>query len=397
MRSNRKGQVFMKKPTVLFPYAEAGMGHIMPMNSIADAFEKKYGERVNIIRSSFFKDSGNPKLIKLEEVMAEQVKKQNRSPKYGYMTTNAMKFFGTHLSMYAMMHWLSIGSVKPGIKYMEELGADMVVSTHWATNFYANKAKHKPITVQYVPDSHINPLFAYNSDLTMISMKSGYDAAMKKYRKYNEKNLKLVPFCIRNEAYQVSRDKGVNRENLGLNPNKFTITLAEGGYGIGKTQAICEEIVKRDLPVTLVPVCGKNEELYSYLKSLKVGENTELVPQGFTTRILEFIAASDLFMGKSGNIIAEPTFFGVPSVITNHATEIEEIIGRYYVEDIGCAVKCFDPSKAADMVEDFIANPDSLIPLQENAKKNADNYGAETTADYIFELLAEKFPEIKEN
>ena len=48
----------MKKPRVVFPFTEAGLGHIMPMNSIADEFERLYGERVGVVRSHFFKETG---------------------------------------------------------------------------------------------------------------------------------------------------------------------------------------------------------------------------------------------------------------------------------------------------------------------------------------------------
>lgn len=33
----------MYKPKVVFAFVEAGMGHIVPERSIADAFEEKYG------------------------------------------------------------------------------------------------------------------------------------------------------------------------------------------------------------------------------------------------------------------------------------------------------------------------------------------------------------------
>ena len=35
-----------KKPRIVFAFTEAGLGHIMPLKSIADAVEKKYGDKV---------------------------------------------------------------------------------------------------------------------------------------------------------------------------------------------------------------------------------------------------------------------------------------------------------------------------------------------------------------
>ena len=40
----------MYKPKVVFPFVEAGFGHIMTEKSVADAFEKKYGDLCEVER-----------------------------------------------------------------------------------------------------------------------------------------------------------------------------------------------------------------------------------------------------------------------------------------------------------------------------------------------------------
>ena len=387
----------MSKPKVLFPFTEAGLGHIMPLRSILDAFREKYGDRVEIVESWFFKDSGDAALKRFEDAMCLFVKEQNKHNKFGLLSTWAMNFFGRRLGMWYSMHTLSPFATGKGSRYMEKLAPDRVVSTHWATHYYARHAKNKPLTAMYCPDAHINPLFAYPSDLTMLSMRPGYEMAKEEYRQYNDENLKLVPFCIRKEAFEISIDKAENREKMGLPLDKFTIVLAEGGYGIGKMQAICEEIIRLDLPVTLIPVCGKNEELYAHFQSLSVGENVTFLPQGYSKDILHYIASSDLFLGKSGNIIAEPTFYGVPSIITKHTTHIERKIAEYYVDTVGCALNIFEVDEIVAKISEFLAHPEVLAPLAERARARRHNYGAEKTADEIFALLLTRFPELKED
>ena len=161
-------------------------------------------------------------------------------------------------------------------------------------------------------------------------------------------------------------------------------------------QAICEEILRRDLPVTLIPVCGKNEELYNHFKSLPVGENVTFLPQGYSQDILYYIASSDLFLGKSGNIIAEPTFYGVPSIITKHTTHIERTIAEYYVDTVGCALNIFEVDDIVAKISEFLEHPETLAPLAERARAQRGNYGAEKTADEIFALLLRRFPELGE-
>ena len=68
----------MRKPRVIFPYTEAGLGHIMPMNSIADEFEKLYGDKVECVRSQFFTESGDEKLEIYQERLKGEVVKHNK-------------------------------------------------------------------------------------------------------------------------------------------------------------------------------------------------------------------------------------------------------------------------------------------------------------------------------
>lgn len=381
------------KIRVLFPYVEAGMGHIMPMKSVIEMFRKKYGNRVDIIESKFYSETNDPDLKTFENFLCSQVKKYSLKRFYGYWSTFNCQFWGRHLSSWGAMKFCYPKAYKKSLIHMEELKPDLVFSTHWATNYVAWRTKNRPICINYCPDTFLNKLFECDADLTLISMPYGYRRAMKK-RLYNENNLKLVPFLIRNEVYNIPLDKRINRENMNLPLDKFTIVLAEGGYGIGKMKAICEELITLDLPITVVPVCGKNQELYEYFKSLVPNPSVSFIPFGFTTRILELEASANLFCGKSGNIIAEPTFFGVPSIITNCATLIETYIANHYIKEVKCALKEFNPHKVVLMIQDFIKNPNKLDSYIKNAKEYHCHFGAEATADIIWQQLIKKFPNL---
>jgi len=387
----------IKKPRVVFAYAEAGLGHTTPMNSIAGKFEQLYGDRVECVRSQFFTEGGDKKLIKYEEKLKEAVVISNRSTAYGFFLTINMELWRTRISSWASMKCLVPGAAKRAVKHMDELAPDLVVTTHWAPNYYAKKCKSRPLTAMYCPDIKINPMFSYPCDLAMVSNSVGYNAALKKHPfRFNKNNLKQVDFLIREEAFSTPADKMAMRKRLGLDAEKFTVLLMEGGYGIGKMEEICKIILERDLPVTLIPVCGRNEELYNKFKGLKSKGNCSFYPQKMVNNIFEFMVASDLFCGKSGaNSMAEPCFFGVPQIITKYATTIERAIGKYYIDNVGSAMKIFSPVKAADKIEDILKNPDILKPYAEAAKNHRENYGAEKAAAYIFDLLLTRFPYLK--
>lgn len=384
----------MSKPKVVFTFIEAGMGHIMPLKNIADCFEKKYGDKAECVRSNFFSDSKAPTLKRFEKMLVNQVTRFLKYPYYGKIITFAMELFGPKISTEFSMNALVKNATKEGVNYLNSLGADMVVSTHWATNYYAVKSKNKPLTVMYSPDNFINPLFRYKCDLVLTSLAPGYEKA-KKLRRFNDGNLKLVDVSIRKEAFNVSLDKLKNRKKLGLPLDKFTIILAEGGYGIGKMEKICKIVIEKDLPVTLIPLCGKNKELFDKFNKIKLGKNTKIYPLTFIENVFEYIASSDLFCGKSGaSMIAEPCYFGVPQIITNHATFIEKHNAEYYVNYVKSAINEFKPNKVVEFIENCLKDDTILKQMSENCKKVHSNYGSEKSADYIYELLKQKYPNL---
>ena len=137
-----------RKPRILFPFTEAGMGHIMPLRTIADTFEKKYGDKVEVIRSQFFTETGDPKLKAIEEKMCDFVKSQNKVGLWGKITTFAMALGGTHIDTWVCLKTAVPGSDKAGITHIEDFDPDIVVSTHWATNYYAIQSKKDIKTVR---------------------------------------------------------------------------------------------------------------------------------------------------------------------------------------------------------------------------------------------------------
>ena len=383
----------MKKIRVLFPYVEAGYGHIMPMRSIDDTFRRKYGDKVEVISSKFFTETNDKYMIKYEKKFSDHVRLYNRIPPIGYLGSFANHLFGVKLSTFGCMRLLSPIACKRSIQHMKKLGPDVVFSTHWASNYYAEKQKeNKPHTIMYCPDARLNKLFEYRCDLSMISMPYGYLKALRK-RKYDINNMKLVPFFIRNEAFDVCTDKKELRRRLGLPEDKFTVLLAEGGYGIGKTEKLCRRLVKEHVPMTVIPVCGTNKNLYERLKKLACSPEITFVPHGFADNMLELQAAADIFCGKSGNMLAEPTFYGNPSIVNHYANLIERNIADHYLNTVGCTIKMFSPKKAVKLLESFAADPGLMEPYRRAARDYHGNFGAGKAADMLWAAIKERFPD----
>ena len=384
----------MKKVKVLFPLVEAGFGHIMTAKAIEQTFREKYGDKCEVVLSQFFTETGDKYLRNYERMLGRQVKNYNRFPPLGFFATITCELFGAVLSSLGSIRILWPLAFNHGVAHMRELAPDVVFSTHWATNYYAEHIKeNKPFTVMYCPDAQLNKLFEYHADLNMISMPYGYLKALRK-RKYNFFNMKLVPFLIRNEAFEVCTDKKQLRRKLGLPEDQFTVVLAEGGYGIGKTEKVCRRLVKEHVRMTVIPVCGTNKKLYERLKKLESSPEITFVPYGFADNMLELQAAADIFCGKGGNMLAEPTFYGNPSIVNHYANLIERNIADHYLNTVGSTIKMFSPKKTVELLKSFAADSTLMEPYRRAAREYHANFGAEKAADLLWESIKERFPEL---
>lgn len=382
----------MGKIRVLFAKTEAGMGHIVPLTSIKETFEKEYGDEFEIIFSNFFVDSNNKDLLRFNNLLISEVKKANKSHAYGFASTTLMNIAGSKLSSCFVMKWKEKGVYKASLQYLDSLKPDVVVSSHFSTNYYAEHMKNKPLTVVYSPDVQIIKLFAYKSDLTLTPVEYGYQKALKKHR-FNKENLKLVDTCIKNEAIENKLSKEEAAKSLGIDSNKFTVCVADGGYGIGRALKILNECIKLNLELNLIIICGKNEEMYEQILKIKEQNktNVKIYPVSFKDYSLNYIICSDLFCGKAGaNAIAEAVYFGKPVIVTGCATQVELDNYKYYSKIVGCAVHISKPKKIVEKIIELKNNKDRLNRLSNNALSIHENFGSKKAAEEIYKLIQEK-------
>lgn len=377
-----------RKPRVVFTFVEAGLGHIMSVRPVADAFEKKYGDRVDVVRSDFFTETGEKELADMQEFFGGTVRKQNEIRGFGSFMMLAAKLFGEWISHTMTMEWTPTyrKAAKQGAAHIDRINADLVFTTHWATAYYAGKSKHRPFVITLCPDMKSNIMFRIDSNYLLISTKEGYDDLLR-IRRYNENNVKLVPRPIRGAAYGYSGKKDALREELGIDKDAFVVLIADGGYGLAKMLNVTKKLAASRKKMTLIPVAGLSKEIYAELCKIKPSPSIDFRPYGFTEDILKLEAAADLFVGKSGACLSSETYFyGVPQIITNVATPIERDIMKYCRDTLKSAIYQPNENKAVALVEHFADNRGELSKYAENASKH-EPFGEEEIIDLIYRVL----------
>lgn len=383
-----------KKPKIVFAFVEAGMGHIMPMTAVYNAFVKKYGDKCEVVKSYFFRDKDNPDMKYVEEEFIREVKLTNACRARGSFQFFLLDLLGYNISMKFVLERKFKRGYKPSIEYMKELNPDLIFNTHFSTLYYACQAKSKglinPDIVAYCPDPRIGGQWDTRLDLIAVSSSLGKQNAERK--KFKKGQVVEVPFMIRQEVKNYDKDKKFYRRELGIPEDNFTILLADGAYGAGKLRETVYKLFGLKQKITVLAVCGKNERLYREFCAVKKPENICFVPFGFTDKMLMLSACCDVFIGKAGaSNMAEACYFGAPQIVTFCATPIETWIAEYYTDEVKSAVKITDINKVVKKIDEWISRPESMQPYIDACKSQHRTDGPDMMADILWDRLSKRY------
>jgi Monogalactosyldiacylglycerol (MGDG) synthase len=115
------------------------------------------------------------------------------------------------------------------------------------------------------------------------------------------------------------------RAELGLEPGDFTATLLFGGKGSPELAPLAERLLDGDSALRVIAVCGDNPPLYERLAPLDARSGGRLRRFGFTDRVAELLAASDLLVTKPGpGSLSEAFHLRVPVVVTRNVHTIPQ-------------------------------------------------------------------------
>jgi UDP-N-acetylglucosamine:LPS N-acetylglucosamine transferase len=127
------------------------------------------------------------------------------------------------------------------------------------------------------------------------------------------------------------------RAELGLDEGDFVVSLLFGGKGSPEMAPLAERLLEEDASLRVVAVCGDNPALYERLSPLEERSGKRLVRLGFTDRVAEVLAASDLLVTKPGpGSLSEAFHQRVPVVVTRNVHTIpQERFNTDFVRDRG--------------------------------------------------------------
>ena len=347
---------------ILIIHATAGAGHTKAAQAIQRAFgEFENGLEVKIINSldyttPFFRLT-YPKIY---------VFLVNRIPLvwglFYYLLDNAF-FYALVSWIRHLNNWIASQGL---VKFLKEYRPDVIIATHFLapdviSMMGKDKLKARLITV--VTDYRLHSFWlAKGVDDYIVAYDETKRDLIKRGVAADKIHILGNPI---DSVFSEKLDKEEIRKRFHLDGRRFTVLVGCGGYGIGPVEKLIAAINGTNVPLELLVVCGKNEELYSKVQNLAKSMNFYLVNFGFVDNMHELMEVSDLLVTKPGGIVcAEALAKGLPiigifPIPGQERRNLDTLVRR------GAAARLRNTDDIRNIIEKFYRHKDSLQRMKE--------------------------------
>lgn len=171
-------------------------------------------------------------------------------------------------------------------------------------------------------------------------------------------------------VFGVDRPKRAARTALGLDPDRTTILVSAGGFGVGPVETLVKAVQEVRHPVQVVVICGRNAQLERKLNGLS-GIKHPMKIVGFTNEMDAWMSASDLLVGKAGGLTStEALARGLVLVIVNPIPGQEERNSDHFLEE-GVAIRCNNLPALAYKIDSLLDDAERFARMRENVRRTA--------------------------
>ena len=381
-----------KKPRVLGTYMEAGLGHIVTAQAIADALEEKYKDSFEIINSFVLRDSDKKILNKYEKYMVSEVNKHSAFPGYCYLQMGAMFLIGTKNTLKFVHNTVFCRELRATVEEFKKFSPDMIVCTHYYLLYAAIKYR-KTVdknckVVLYCPDNmvhgwwdnRVDRIYTNNHLATEDAIRFGFP---------KDKILEVF-YPTRSAVTESNGTKAEYREQFGLPQDKFTVVVADGVYAKARARRVTKKLLRAKIPLTVCLIAGKNEALKREFEEIeKVPENITLKVFGFIKNAPQLYAASDIFVTKAGpNAVLDSVMMGTPVIMNYFASPMEHAVVRLFGYSKECGYYITGTGATLKKIEELSKDPEEMERLREKcAFFDKTKNGASDIADDIAKMM----------
>lgn len=268
---------------------------------------------------------------------------------------------------------------------LKEKSPDAIVATHFflpsiagiLKSYEGFRSKLFTVITDYGPHSywlsdHIDRFFV------------GSDSALKEVVKRGVPEGKIdVTGIPTTEEFHRYFDADKLKEKYGLDKTKKTVFLMSGGFGVGPAEEILLQLNKCHMDIQVITVCGHNRKAHKEVSRLKEKLSYPVILFGFTDKVAELMAVSDLMITKAGGISVTEALDSRLPMILFASMPGQETWNEELLVSRGAAKKAFKVEEIPFITDDVLSSESIYASMKENIEKLRKPYAAEDIVKII--------------
>jgi len=332
-----------KREIIIFT-CHGGGGHVSAANSIADALKENY--KISII-DPFIDEKIFGKMDFIKKISFSAF---NGIDFYNYLLRNRWNWL---INLYSSLGKSWVNNHKKKMtgqlqEYFNDNKCDMVI----CVSPYING-----VTLNVLQDLNI-PFLLISTDLSaetfvfgvksqsykkfILSLPFDDELLLNKIKSFNipKNNIDFIGYPLRSAFFQ-EKNKSLLKKEFKIPEDKKVVMILMGAEGSPAIWRYVFNISKNKFPMHLIICIGRNEYLRKRLSRILFPKHITNSIFGFTDRIADLMAISDLFITKPGShSVCEAIQMGIPILIDQTSTILQweklngEFIKKYKLGDV---------------------------------------------------------------
>ncbi len=291
----------MRKKKIVFAAIQAGGGHVKPAEVIIEALHSLYPGKYELTLLDFMKDLG-----------CHSVDSRHKQS-WRWMLSHPLLTKTLQLLSYAG------GALTRGLvglfifpfyaylrRYLEAEKPDLVVSTHFFNTLAISRVRRRhALEVGLI--NCLTEIFDCNAywflrDVDHYLVSSEHVLKQMIRRHFPARKLHLFSYPVPAPRSFTGPEVAEIRKSLGVDIAQQTLMISFGGEGIGPLEQILARMVKLELPLNIIVICGRNGELKKKLelRFSRGSRATRVIPLGYISYVQKVIYISDFCLIKPG-------------------------------------------------------------------------------------------------
>ena len=283
-------------------------------------------------------------------------------------------------------------NTRPFVKMIKKYQPDIIVCTHFLPAEIVSwlKAKERITSRQaiVVTDMDVHAMWlCHHYEQYFVPLEETREHMLRLGVPAEKLTVSGIPI---DPVFSVEKERGEMRRKHNLREDVWTILVSAGGFGVGPIEHLYKSLLELKHPSQAVVICGRNEELKERLdrlaRELPAASNVSIKAVGYTTEMDEYMAASDLLLGKPGGLTtSEALARGLVMVIVNPIPGQEERNSDHLLEE-GAAIRCNNLPVLAYKIDRLLDDGARFDRMREAARRLARPRAAQEIVSRLLSL-----------